>query len=84
MKRGVIPTSCVLCDSCLQTVSHLLFECSIASSVWADVCAWLGVMITFHNSIRIHFSQFTGLAQGNQDYSGGVVCNSLGHMARKE
>ncbi|XP_073307023.1 uncharacterized protein [Primulina huaijiensis] len=35
--------SCVLCNSHLESINHLFFECSFSAAIWIEVREWLGM-----------------------------------------
>ncbi|XP_058733456.1 uncharacterized protein LOC131605076 [Vicia villosa] len=51
LKRGVANVSCpncVLCGSCLESSSHLFFNCQVVKVIWKHVFLWLGIPNDFN------------------------------------
>lgn len=62
-KRGILHAEeeliCSFCTREIETASHLLFTCSVATQVW-DLCyAWLGVSTVLPRDSRAHLLQFS-------------------------
>lgn len=51
LKRGVHfisgTISCPLCSLHIETTSHLFVTCEVASSVWYQICRWLGGVLFY-------------------------------------
>lgn len=64
IKRGVLNESQKFCPfDCgkEENVSHLFFECKLASEIWQKVINWLNVSAVLHNTVKQDFTQFKGL-----------------------
>jgi len=56
--RGILigSTLCVMCSNDEESVSHLLFTCNVAQSVWKQCLRWVGITSVNHNIPQHNFS----------------------------
>ncbi|XP_074277521.1 uncharacterized protein LOC141601149 [Silene latifolia] len=55
-KRGlVLVNRCALCESSLETISHLFFRCSYSAMVWQAIAFWLHILPEVRLSQLLHW-----------------------------
>jgi hypothetical protein len=64
-RRGVVreveETYCNCCGVSLETTTHILLHCNLASTVWYRVCNWLGNALVNPPNLFISYASFVGL-----------------------
>lgn len=69
-KRKVIgtlaETSCVLCDSNVESLGHLLFTCTKSVQIWQLVYAWSGHLAALQGDCKSHYLHHRGMVRGSK------------------
>ncbi|KAL8495553.1 hypothetical protein ACS0TY_019621 [Phlomoides rotata] len=61
-KRGILPheanSNCIFCNSQVETVRHVIFECAFAYEVWMHCSRWMGVTTVLSSSPSTNLLHF--------------------------
>lgn len=67
-KRRIIEdeegVKCVLCDSAVESIEHLIFSCNKSEQIWKLVYNWAGFDVVMPVDGKTHFLYHRGLVRG--------------------
>ena len=63
-RRVIYSENAVCASGCgfQETTNHLFLECTFFSSLWYQICHWLGISSVFPSRLCQHYYQFTNMA----------------------
>jgi hypothetical protein len=60
-------TSCVFCDSAVESTIHLFLHCPVSSKVWYEIMRWLGVNVIVPHNLVSAFATLVSYGRGKRN-----------------